>query len=174
MQSDAIFQTILEREASLRIARAALEETCAMPNATQIMRDSANEAVSNLIDEITKLRVQFFAAVDAETAVVFDVPGTVTLNDVAVPAQRETFDARVIRLAQKAVIQGCQIVHEDAVNAYVTSSQNPKKAYWVGIDRQMSRYNCECAGFKSSRICKHLSLVMVSRGIVAATNQIAA
>jgi hypothetical protein len=71
----------------------------------------------------------------------------------------------------KAVIEGCQIVHENAISAYVTSSRDARKTYWVGVDRQTSRCACECDGFQKSanRMCKHLALVLIGRGIVPAT-----
>jgi hypothetical protein len=183
MLSDAIFQTIQDREADLRVARRALEEITAMPNATAAMRDAANEAVSGLIDALDDLRAEFLAAVDAEEAAStapgsfgFDVPGHITLNDVTTPAAHESYEARVIRLAMKAVIEGCQIVHENAISAYVTSSKDATKTYWVGVDVQNSRCACECDGFQKSanQMCKHLALVLIGRGIVPATTAVAA
>jgi hypothetical protein len=178
MLSDVIFQTILDREANLRDAQQALDEVTGMANATGEMRDAAYEAVSALVDELKDLHGRFIDAVDAEEAsaavadlVRFDVPGTVTLNDVSIPAVNESYEGRVIRLAMKAVIQGCTIVHENAISAYVTSSQDATKAYWVGVDVQNSRCACECDGFQKSanQMCKHLALVLIGRGIVPAT-----
>jgi hypothetical protein len=68
MLSDAIFQTILDREANLRDAQRALDEVTGMANATTDMRDAAYEAVSALVDELKDLHGRFIDAVDAEEA----------------------------------------------------------------------------------------------------------
>jgi hypothetical protein len=176
LKSDRIAEQLKTRVIDRNRARTALNETLAMPKATEAMRDAAYEALATVTLDIERMFAEFDAALDEEVAAMagFDVPGHITQNDVSTPAVGETFEQRVVRLAQKAVIEGCRIIHENAISAYVTSSRDAAKAYWVGVDRQNSRYSCECAGFQKGRPCKHASLVLVTRGHVTTASAVAA
>lgn len=171
--SDAIFEEIKQAIEDRNHARTALHEVRAMRNATEDMIEAAHAAYAATIRNLDALNVAFEEALSAEeAAIAFDVSGTVTLNDVMVPIGRETYEQRVLRLAMKAVIKGCEIVHSNTMAAYVTSASTPGKTYWVGIDQQRGRCACECDGFKNSKrgdkMCTHLALVLVRRGIVTA------
>lgn len=185
LTSDKLHGVILQRERDLRNAEVALDEMRRTPSATANMIDSAYRAIEAIKNHIEQLRDDFFKTLDAEESayavndelrVNFDVPGTVTLQDVSTPKWRETYEERVIRLAKKAVIEGCTIVHEDRISSYVTSSQDHTKTYWVGVDLLRARCGCECDGFTKGahKMCKHLALVLIHRGVVKPATNIAA
>lgn len=167
LTSDKIFGVIQMRYRDLRAATIALGDVRSMDTATPEMIDAAYRAVQAIEDHIKQLKDDFIGALDTEEA-------TFALSEAArssTAAQPETYVERVMRLAQKGIDEGCKIVHEDRISSYVTSSRNPQKAYWVGVDIQRSLVECECDGFQKGkhRMCKHLAMVLVHRGIVNET-----
>jgi hypothetical protein len=81
----------------------------------------------------------------------FDVPGDLTFAAVAHPAPGEDAAARLLRLARKAVIEGCDIRPLGKGRYAVTSATVAEMVYLVDLRDQTC--TCPCAG-----ICKHLSL----------------
>lgn len=96
----------------------------------------------------------------ADTA--FDVPGSVTLRMVSRRNADETPDARLFRLAQKAVIEGCHVYRiqgRDTLFA-VTSSRGADVTYLVDVQAG----TCTCEGFARWAACKHLAVALAELG----------
>lgn len=91
----------------------------------------------------------------------FEVPGSVVLRDVSRARPGESLEARLHRLAQKAVIEGCCVLRLYGSGAFVvTSGADPLTAYAVDRDAQV----CGCPGFARHGLCKHLALVLAELG----------
>lgn len=90
------------------------------------------------------------------------VPSKLTLRDVIRPAKGETPAARLHRLAQKAVIEGCRVIRmhgNDALFA-VTSASADATAYLVDVRAG----RCGCEGFGCHGVCKHLAIALAELG----------
>ena len=95
----------------------------------------------------------------AALPVAVDVPGDVTHRDTR-PVAGETDRERVTRLAARAVIEGVQLfAHPSQPTVYATSGT---RHTLYAIDPVALTCSCPATG-----ICKHLSLYVVSQGIVA-------
>lgn len=98
------------------------------------------------------------------TSTTFDVPGTVTLAQLARRPADETPAERTIRLASKAVVAGCRLVAVDTDRAWTsrigcTSGSVSGLVYVVDLDPE--HRSCTCQGFERHGYCCHLSLAEV-------------
>ncbi|MGI8474798.1 MAG: hypothetical protein ACR2OO_00215 [Thermomicrobiales bacterium] len=92
----------------------------------------------------------------------FDVPGTITLKMVSRREAGETPAARLFRLAQKAVIEGCHVYRiqgRDALFA-VSSSRGGDVTYLVDVRAG----SCTCEGFGPWNVCKHGGITLAELG----------
>lgn len=195
---DKIYDDLIDAERELRRATDSLREIERLTaRLTELVHETAGDAVTGLRERVNRLRRELGAAIVAEAGadparlsvtvdpielagaldrwsidrdpwtirrdaepVPFDVSGAVRLKDVLRPMPEETPAERIVRLAAKAVIEGCYIVTIDDVAATVTSAVGPHLVYRVSHEEPIW---CACPGFEYTGMCKHLALTLVSR-----------
>lgn len=116
VSSDAIANELFAVVKDRDHARRALDEVRAMPDATEVMRDAAYEALSRLIDQIEQLRRDFDAALDAELAALSQ-PATVAIAADDLAALIAVVKAQIVRDEVRERTRGVSWVLRDETDA---------------------------------------------------------
>lgn len=81
------------------------------------------------------------------------------IRDVSRRTPGETENARIERLARKAVLSGVRIMGEyNARTLFATSGTNAARLYRIDLHAR----TCTCEGFTRTNMCKHLALALTA------------